>query len=534
MPADSSAWYSDPDSLLATLQKSQRPMARTPEIPGYTGLRELRRGGQGVVYIATQVSTKRTVAIKVLAAGAFASVSARRRFEREIDLAATLDHPNIVSVYDSGETIEGHPYFVMRYIDGVAFDAIVGPFATPGVEHTPTHARPIRESLELALRICDAIGYAHRRGVIHRDLKPSNIRIDRDGGPHILDFGLAKASSELFEGDIPTQMSMTGEFMGSLPWASPEQTEGISEKIDIRTDVYSFGVLLYQMLTGRFPYGVTGPFRQVLESICHASPAPPSKFRSEIDNDLETIVLKSLEKSPDRRYQSMPELAADIRHYLAGEPIAAKRDSALYTMRKNLARYRVAVAAGLAFVLLAVASAATMAVLYQRANRAAALALTSKNEAIDARDDAESQRRIAVVEAETAKQINKMLTSMLSTSLDTGREARVADALDSARDQLARSEAMSSAVRTELQNTIGISYATLGLLDEAVPLFNEAYEIQRAEFGEDDPRTLHTLTNRAWIERLQGHLDESELLYRDAVRRWTTIKDADSIEAATA
>ena len=211
--------------------------------------------------------------------------------------------------------------------------------------------------------------------MIHRDLKPSNIRIDAAGEPHILDFGLAKVgAADATDDSHPQMMTITGQFVGSLPWASPEQAEGVPDKIDIRTDVYSLGVILYQMLTDRFPYEVIGNIRDVLANIQNVAPAPPSGIRRQINNEVETIVLKCLSKERERRYQSAGELARDIEHYLAGEPIEAKRDSGWYVLTKTLQRYRGRAATAAAFVVLLVASAVALGILYQRATSQAVLA----------------------------------------------------------------------------------------------------------------------------------------------------------------
>ncbi len=200
--------------------------------------------------------------------------------------------------------------------------------------------------------------------MIHRDLKPGNIRIDDDGEPYILDFGLAKVATS--EG-AASAMTMTGQFIGSLPWASPEQAEAAPGKIDMRTDVYSLGVVLYQMLTGKFPYEVIGNMRDVLDRIMKAEPAKPSTIRRQINDEVETIVLKCLSKERERRYQTAGELGRDIRHYLAGEPIEAKRDSALYVLRKTLRRYRTHVAIASAFVVMLLAAVLVSTTLYFRA-----------------------------------------------------------------------------------------------------------------------------------------------------------------------
>lgn len=288
---------------------------------GYKIIREIHRGGQGVVFQALQIATKRKVAIKVMKEGPFAGADDMVRFEREAQILGQLKHPNIVTIHDTGVAAGCH-YFVMDYISGDPLDVYVA-----------RRPRSVRETLELFAKICDAVNAAHLRGVTHRDLKPGNIRVDADNEPHVLDFGLAKvATSERGE----AAMTMTGQFVGSLPWAAPEQVEGTPARIDLRTDVYALGVVLYQVLTGKLPYQVVGNVRQVMDRIQGSEPVRPSTIRRQIDDEVETIVLKCLAKERERRYQTAADLGRDIRHYLAGEPIEAKRDSLAYVYSKRV------------------------------------------------------------------------------------------------------------------------------------------------------------------------------------------------------
>ncbi len=332
--------------------------------PGYELTREIHRGGQGAVYQAIQKATKRRVAIKVMHGGPFTGSSGRARFEREVQILGQLNHPNIVGIHDSGATADGSFFYVMDYISGRPLDDVISSDKKPAIDDT----------LRLFARICEAVNAAHLRGVIHRDLKPANIRVDQRGEPIVVDFGLAKiAVPDLTKESHPQLMTMTGQFIGSLPWASPEQAEGVPDKIDVRTDVYSLGVILYQMLTGRFPYEVVGNMRDVLDNILRAEPAKPSTIgggRRRINDEVETIVLKCLAKERDRRYQSAGELARDILHYLHGEPIEAKRDSVGYVLSKTLRRYKLPAGVAAAFIVLAVGSSVVMAGLYSKARTA--------------------------------------------------------------------------------------------------------------------------------------------------------------------
>ncbi len=350
------------------LRSASSPRRRAPSgpalpadfFPGYELLGEVHRGGQGIVYRATQKSTGRTVAIKMLREAAFAGPTERARFEREVQILAALKHPNIVTIHDSGDAA-GHLYFVMDYIAGQPLDV-----------HVAREKRPIRDVLQLFVTICDAVNAAHVLGIVHRDLKPGNIRVGPDGTPYVLDFGLARladAVSEPDDSESPTPMTATGQFVGSLPWATPEQADGNPAAVDRRSDVYSLGVILYQVLTGRFPYSVTGRMRRILESIAQTPPADPRSVAAGIDDEVSTLVLTCLAKDPARRYQSAGDLAADLRRYLAGEPIAAKRDSTWYVLRKSAARHRAPIAAATAVMLLLILSTAVCWSLMLRARQ---------------------------------------------------------------------------------------------------------------------------------------------------------------------
>jgi len=388
-----------PSDQLAETQASAEeaaPETPSPSIPGYELVKEAHRGGQGVVYQAIQKSTKRRVAIKVMHEGPFAGPPDKARFEREVQVLGQLNHPNIVNIHDSG-TAAGSFYYVMDYISGRSLDDYV------------TLSKPsLDDTLRLFAKICEAVNAAHLRGVIHRDLKPSNIRIDADGEPHILDFGLAKiATGQVTEGTRPQVMTLTGQFFGSLPWASPEQAEAIPSKIDLRTDVYSLGVIFYHMLTARFPYKVVGNIRDVMDRIMNTEPARPSTIRvaagpraGRINDEIDTIVLKSLAKERDRRYQSAGELGRDVRHYLAGEPIEAKRDSAWYVLKKSLRRYKVPAAFAASLMVLITLALGVSVSLWQNAVAAEESAKRER----DAAREAQAAEAAARAETENARQ----------------------------------------------------------------------------------------------------------------------------------
>ena len=313
-------------------------------IEGYDLLEEIGRGGMGVVYKALQISTKRIVALKVMLAGPFASPSGRRRFEREAELAARLRHPNIVSVLEGGRVAE-QPYYAMDYVSGVRLDLYLA-----------AGQLDLRTTLSLFVQVCEAVEYAHAHGVIHRDLKPANVLIDEEGNPHILDFGLAKATDQVDSTEILTAcVSLPGQVLGTLSYLSPEQAAGAPEEIDARTDVHALGVMLFEALTGSLPFNMTGRPSWVIQRILETPPTRPSSLSDRVDSELETIILKALEKEKARRYHSAREMADDIRRYLEGEPILARRPSSLYFLRKKLRKHRLAVAVGTAVVVLVLA-----------------------------------------------------------------------------------------------------------------------------------------------------------------------------------
>lgn len=298
-------------------------------IPGYRLVREIHRGGQGVVYEAFQESTRRRVALKVILGGQFAGRASKRRFEREVELAAGLNHPNIVTIYDSGIS-NAFYYFAMDYVDGQRLDNYVS-----------GRRLSIEQKLELFAKIAAAVSFAHRHGVIHRDLKPSNILVDAGAEPQVLDFGLAKQTADSATGTDRSLVSFDGHVLGTLAYMSPEHTRGMPARIDVRSDVYSLGVILYELLTGRLPYDLRNvPPHEAARAICEEPPQEPGTLDRRLRGDVGTIVLKALEKTPSRRYQSAEELADDIRRYIKGEAILARAPSSLYLVRRKLSRHR--------------------------------------------------------------------------------------------------------------------------------------------------------------------------------------------------
>jgi tetratricopeptide (TPR) repeat protein len=348
--------------------------------------RELGRGGMGVVYEARQRSLNRPVALKVLAPGLGLTARAVERFRREAEAAAKLHHTNIVPVYATGEQDNVH-FYAMELIAGPSLDhvlnslrepgsasatapelAATGPYAAGGAP--PSASGPGRLSgsgsdyfdavARTIAEVADALDYAHRQGVIHRDVKPSNLLLAPDGRLSLNDFGLARVLEQ-------PGMTVTGEFVGTPAYMSPEQVTSGRVPVDHRTDIYSLGATLYEMLTLRPPFG--GQRRdQVLAQIIQKDPTPPRKLNKRVPRDLETICLKALDKDPDRRYQTAGQMADDLRRYVNRFAIAAKRAGPLERLRKWVRRHPAASAA-LAVALLAVAAAGFFAYRAHEAER---------------------------------------------------------------------------------------------------------------------------------------------------------------------
>jgi WD40 repeat protein/predicted Ser/Thr protein kinase len=316
--AELSAFFANHDHfgrLAAPLRPDVLPYpTRDPGPPdvariGYFGdfelIRELARGGMGVVYEVRQVSLERVLALKMILEGRLAHESDVRRFRLEAEAAARLDHPNIVPIHEVGEH-EGRHYFSMKLIDG-------GSLAT----HVPVLIGDPRRAAQLVAEVARAVHYAHRRGILHRDLKPANILLDRDGRPHVTDFGLARR----VEGD--SGLTRTGVIVGTPSYMAPEQAEGRRDAVTTASDVHALGAILYELLTGRPPYrGET--VLETLRQVREREPAHPKAFNASADRDLATIALKCLEKDPDRRYASADALAVELDRWLAGVPILAR------------------------------------------------------------------------------------------------------------------------------------------------------------------------------------------------------------------
>ncbi len=528
------------------------------QIGQYKLLRKIGEGGMGTVFIAEQNQpVKRTVAVKIIKAG----MDSRRvigRFEAERQALALMDHPNIARVLDAGTADSSRPFFVMELVEGI-----------PITKYCDQHRLTPRERLQLFVPVCQAVQHAHQKGIVHRDLKPTNVlvaRYDERAVPKIIDFGVAKAiGTGLAE---RTELTEFGSVIGTLEYMSPEQAEPGQPDIDTRSDIYSLGALLYELLTGTTPlqpkrlHGAA--LLELLRVVREEEPPTPSsrlstteelpsiaanrhlepkKLSGLVRGDLDWIVMKCLEKDRTRRYETANGLARDLERFLHDEPVEARSPSAGYRLRKFTRRHRKMLATAAAFVLLLIVGATV-------STWQAVRATAERDAKEEARQAEAGQRRQAVAEkqradeeAAIAKAVNEFLQHDLLGQADIGNQPAgaernknitVRELLDRAAENVRAKFKGQELTEAAIRLTLGNAYRAIGEYPEAQKHLERSLELRKQKLGAKNPDTLRGASSLADLLRNRGQFSEAEQLYKavlDARRAELSADHPDTLQA---
>jgi eukaryotic-like serine/threonine-protein kinase len=475
------------------------PLSSSPpfkEFGPYRILKALGEGGMGMVYLAEREDLGSLVAIKILR-DAWVSPARRERFTIEQRTLAQLTHPSIARLYDADTSPDGTPFFVMEYVEGV-----------PLTEYCARHKCTIEQRLQLFRSVCEAVLYAHQHAVIHRDLKPSNILVKNDGTVRLLDFGIAKQLESLGES---VDQTMTGLRMMTPAYAAPEQVRG--EPVGIQTDVYSLGVVLYEVLAGRLPFDLSNRTPAQAEKVLteqeaekpsiaseKKTPSSPASGNAALEGkaawaDLDVLCLTAMHRDAQQRYRSVEALVRDIDHYLKGEPLEARPDTLVYRARKFVTRNRRAVAATSAIFVVGIGLIVFFTV---------RLAIA---------------RNAALAEAARTERIQKFMTNLFQGGDESAGPAdnlRVVTLVDRGVQQ-ARSLDAEPEVQAELYDTLGTIYEQLGKFDQAETLLNSALEERKRIYGADSAEVAESLVALGLLRDERAKLDDAERLVTDGL-----------------
>ncbi len=540
--------------LIAERIRHDDESAIPSHIGPYSVIREIGRGGMGVVYEAEQASPKRRVALKVMRDG-FASEEIQQRFRRESQLLGQLLHPGIAHIYEAGtENVSGRtiPYFAMEFIEGESVDVHIR-------ENEPSR----HDILQLFVRICDAVQHAHQKGIIHRDLKPSNVLvkleastisatargavgpgtvIDAVGQPKILDFGVARLADQDAHTTIQTQ---AGQLVGTLAYMSPEQLEGDPAALDTRCDVYALGVMLYRTLSGKLPVDIAGkPVAEAARLVRDTEPRRLGLMDSTLKGDVETIVAKAIEKDPARRYASAAALGEDIRRYLDREPITARPASSLYQMRKFASRNRALVGGITAtFVVLVLGVVGTAIGLASSLRANEKLEQTNEALTISNANLEQANRDLTAVSAFQAEQLGTIDVPLMGQRLSEDLLAAAPDMdradleavlgkvnftdfsrlilskniFDGALQTVDEQFADRPQVRAKLLQSIGNALRDLGLHELARDPLHRALKIRQDVFGDEHRDTIDAQLSIAMLHHEMGAYDEAQTTYESVI-----------------
>ncbi len=448
-------------------------------------VRKLGAGGMGVVYLGQRIDGQfeQEAAIKLIKRG-MRSEQLLRRFENERQIQARLDHPNIAKLLDGGLTADGQPYFTMEYVEGLPID-----------EYCQQNQLGVEERIQLFRSVCEAIQYAHQHLVVHRDLKPSNILVTETGRVKVLDFGIAKVIGE--NESIPA-ITQTSAHVMTPEYASPEQVKRML--IGTSTDVYSLGIILYELLAGKRPYELAGlSFGEMERVICEQMPPRPSQhaeqFARQLSGDLDTICLKSLRKEPERRYSSVEKLSEDLDRYLAGMPVLARPDTFLYRSQKFVKRntWPVITAASLIFLTVLLVTFYTIRLA--------------------------TERDRAQVEAQKSEQIAAFLTDLFEVSAPEqgrGDSIPVRELLDEGALKIERNLAEQPEIQASMMDIMGVIYRKLANYEQAASLLEKSVTSQQA-LGQNPVGLAKSLYNLGEVRHYQNQYSVADSLYQEAL-----------------
>ena len=505
-------------------KKNKPPMTKTmppagsaaPDLIGnYRIVQKLGEGGMGEVYEAEQTEPmRRRVALKIIKWG-MDTRQVVARFESERQALALMNHPNIAKVFDAGATEQGRPFFVMECVRGI-----------PITDYCDKHRMNNRQRLELFNQVCDGIQHAHQKGIIHRDIKASNVLVmiqDEKSVPKIIDFGVAKATAQrLTEKSVFTEM---GQLIGTPEYMSPEQAEMSGLDIDTRTDVYSLGVLLYELIVGVLPFESgdlrRAGFDEIRKRIREIEPPKPSTrlttpgfdtvhvsesrqtdlptLTKQLKGELDWITMKAMAKDRTQRYASASELAADVTRYLKHEPVMAGPPSAMYRLKKYVRRHKVGVAAGTLVV--------------------AAMIIGITGTTIGLLKAVKAEKR-AREEAETAQRVSDFLVSLFEVSDPSearGNTITAREILDKGAGKIEAELQDQPRIQSRLMETMGRVYRNLGLYDLAAPILEKALNLKRQVYGEDHWEVAAGLHTLAVLYDTQGKYQEAESFFRQSL-----------------
>ncbi len=536
--------HDNPDSFLneaaaefgATIDLSpaEPPLAERPGtlIGPYKLLEQIGEGGMGVVYMADQQApVRRRVALKIIKAG-MDTRQVIARFEAERQALALMDHSNIARVLDAGATDSGRPYFVMELVRGI-----------PITEYCDQNNLPVHERLELFVQVCHAVQHAHQKGIIHRDLKPSNVLVTLNDGravPKVIDFGVAKATGQQLT--EKTLFTAFAQMVGTPLYMSPEQAEMTSLDIDTRSDIYSLGVLLYELLTGTTPFDQermrAAAFDEIRRIIREEEPPKPStristlgesrtataahrqvdshRLSQLVEGDLDWIVMKALEKDRTRRYDTAGNFAADVLRHLSDQPVEACPPSAVYRFRKFARRNRVALT-----TVLLVSGALVLGTVVStwqaiRATRAAQLTEAARVAEAEQRTEADRQRKQAEAnekkaqsEARKSQQVAQFLTDMLKAAgpgVARGRDTTLLrEILDKTADRVEKYMPDQPEIGGDLWLTLGTTFADIGDYPRSTTMFQHAVDSYRLAFGNENSKLALALGHLGNLQTATGN-----------------------------